>query len=140
MNNYQVTHVSPNQTAAPKNLFKINVQTPQHVSEITSPILVHTIYYLCNPDLRSSTQSSTGTQSINKSNMLCNKCRRNNDDHVKTTSNIRLVNRLLEATTPLKESREKTERLAMLHKHAKTNYSILADLNYVMSAKCFEAN
>ena len=115
MNNYQVTRVSPNQTAAPKNLFKITVQTPQHMSEITSPILVHTIYYLCNPDLRSNTQSSTGTQSINKSNMLCNKCRRNNDDHVKTTSNIRLVNRLLEATTPLEESREKAERLAMLH-------------------------
>ena len=110
------------------------------MTEITSPILVHTIYYLCNPDLRPSTQSSTGTQSLNKSNMLCNKCRRNNDDHVKTTSNIRLVNRLLEATTPLEESREKAERLAMLHKHARTNYSILADLKYVMSARCFEAN
>ena len=46
MNNYQVTQVSPNQTAAPKNLLKITVQTPQHMSEITSPILVHTIYYV----------------------------------------------------------------------------------------------
>ena len=108
--------------------------------EITSPIQVYTTHYVCNPDLRSNNQSNTGTQSKNNSKMLCNKCRRNNDDHVKTTSNIRLVNRLLEATTPLKESREKTERLAMLHKHAKTNYSILADLNYIMSAKCFEAN
>ena len=108
--------------------------------EITSPILVYSVHYVCNPDLRSSAQSSTGTQSINNSKMPCNKCRRNNDDHVKTTNNIRLVNSLLEATTPLEESREKTERLAMLHKHAKTNYSILADLNYVMSAKCFAAN
>ena len=108
--------------------------------EITSPILVYSIHYVCNSDLRSSTQSSTGTQSINKSNMLCNKCRRNNDDHVKTTSNIRLVNRLLEATTPLEESCENADRLAMLHKHARTNYSILADLKYVMFARCLEAN
>ena len=108
--------------------------------EITSPILVYSIHYVCNSDLRSSTQSSTGTQSINNSKMPCNKCRRNNDDHVKTTNNIRLVNSLLEATTPLEESREKTERLAMLHKHAKTNYSILADLNYIMYVKWFAAN
>ena len=81
--------------------------------EITSPILVYSIHYVCNPDLRSSTQSSTGTQSINNSKMPCNKCRRNNDDHVKTTNNIRLVNSLLEATTPLEESREKTEGLAL---------------------------
>ena len=55
--------------------------------------------------------------------MLCNKCRRNHEDHAKTTSSICLVNCLLESTTPLEESLEKVERLAMLHKHARINYS-----------------
>ena len=40
----------------------------------------------------------------------------------------------------MEESLEKVERLAMLHKNARINYRVLADINYVMSARCTDVN
>ena len=46
------------------------------------------------------------------------------------------MNHLLRLTETQEESIEKDERHAMLHKNARSNYRVLVDLNYVMSARC----
>ena len=72
--------------------------------------------------------------------MTCNRCRRNQEDHSRTSENIKLINRLLGLTESQEESIEKAERLAMLHKNAKSNYKVLVDLDYIMSAGCTSEN
>ena len=72
--------------------------------------------------------------------MLCNRCRRNQEDHSRTSENIKLINRLLGLTESQEETFEKAERLSMLHRNAKSNYKVLVDLEYIMSEKCTSEN
>ena len=72
--------------------------------------------------------------------MLCNRCRRNQEDHSRTSENIKLINRLLGLTESQEESFEKDERLAMLRRNAKSNYKVIVDLDYIMKAKCTSEN
>ena len=95
---------------------------------------------LCNPDFASQHSVTCRNSPLQQIKMICNKCRRYHEDHAKVSNNIRQVNYLLESTTQMEESLEKVERLAMLHKHARTNYSDLANLKYVMSARCTDVN
>ena len=72
--------------------------------------------------------------------MLCNRCRRNQEDHSRTSENIKLINRLLGLTESQEETFEKAEHLSMLHRNAKSNYKVLVDLEYIMSVKCTSEN
>ena len=72
--------------------------------------------------------------------MLCNRCRRNQEDHSRTSENIKLINHLLGLTESQEESFEKDERLAMLRRNAKSNYKVLVDLDYIMSVNCTSEN
>ena len=72
--------------------------------------------------------------------MLCNRCRRYQEDHSRTSKNIKLINRLLVLTEAQEESLEKGKRLAMLRRNAKSNYIIIVNLDYIMKAKCTSEN
>ena len=72
--------------------------------------------------------------------MLCNRCRRNQEDHSRTSENIKLINCLLGLTEAQEESFEKDKRLAMLQRNAKSNYKVIVDLDYIMKAKCTSEN
>ena len=65
--------------------------------------------------------------------MICNKCRRYQEELTKVSANIRRVEFLLESTKQMEESQDRMDRLAMLHKHARSNYQDLANLTFVMS-------
>ena len=65
--------------------------------------------------------------------MLCNKCRRFREELRKAQDNIRLIEYLLEDAGRMEESQDWLDRLAMLHKHARSNYKDVADLNYVIN-------
>ena len=64
--------------------------------------------------------------------MLCNKCCRFREELRKASNNIRLVELLLEDARKMEDSQDRLDRLAMLHKHARTNYQDVANLNYVI--------
>ena len=57
----------------------------------------------------------------------------------KASANIRRVELFLESTKQMEESQERMDRLAMLHKHARSNNQDLANLNYIMS-NCADVN
>ena len=65
--------------------------------------------------------------------MSCNKCRRYQSELNKASTNIRRVELLLEAAKRMEESQDKLDRLAMLHKHARSNYQDAANLNYIIA-------
>ena len=71
--------------------------------------------------------------------MICNKCRRYREEFNKASANIRWVELLLESAKQMEEFQERMDRLAMLHKHARSNYQDLANLNYVLS-NCADDN
>ena len=71
--------------------------------------------------------------------MFCNKCRRYREELNKASANIRRVELLLEDAKRMEESQDRLERLAMLHKHARSNYQDVANLNYVIT-NCEDAN
>ena len=97
--------------------------TSQHVSVVTSPpFYVYWIIAYVTQILLPSNQSRAGAHPFNKLKMICNKCQRYHEDHAKVSNNIRQVNYLLESTKQMEEFLEKVERLAMLHKHARSNY------------------
>ena len=60
--------------------------------------------------------------------MFCNKCHRYREE-LKASANIRRVELLLEAARLMEESQEHLDRLAMLHKHARSNYQDVANIN-----------
>ena len=93
------------------------------MSVVTSPpFYVYRIFAYVTQILPPSNQSCAGAHPFNKLKMICNKCQRYHEDHAKVSNNIRQVNYLLESTKQMEESLEKVERLAMLHKHARSNY------------------
>ena len=71
--------------------------------------------------------------------MFCNRCRRYLEELNKASANIRRVKLLLEAAKRMEESQERLDRLAMLHKHARSNYQDVANINYVIT-NCEDAN
>ena len=86
------------------------------MSVVTSPpFYVYRIFAYVTRILRPSNQSRARAHTFNKLKMICNKCRRYQEDHAKVSNNIRRVNYLLESTKQMEESLEKVERLAMLH-------------------------
>ena len=71
--------------------------------------------------------------------MFCNKCRHYREELNIASVNIRRVELLLESTKRMEESQERLDRLAMLHKHARSNYQDVANINYVIT-NCEDAN
>ena len=71
--------------------------------------------------------------------MFCNRCRRYLEELNKASANIRRVKLLLEAAKRMEESQERLDRLAMLHKHARSNYQDVANINYVIT-NCEDVN
>ena len=71
--------------------------------------------------------------------MFCNKCCHYQEELNKASANIRLVELLLEDAKRMEESQDRLDRLAMLHKHARSNYQDVANLNYVIT-NCEDAN
>ena len=61
--------------------------------------------------------------------MFCNRCRRYLEELNKASTNICRVELLLEAARLMEESQEHLDRLAMLHKHARSNYQDVANIN-----------
>ena len=72
--------------------------------------------------------------------MLCNRCIGYQEDHTRTSKNIKIINRLLVLTEAQEESHKKGKRLAMLRRNAKSNYIIIVNLDYIMKAKCTSEN
>ena len=71
--------------------------------------------------------------------MFCNRCRRYLEELNKASTNIRRVELLLEAAQRMEESQERLDRLAMLHKQARSNYQDVANINYVIT-NCEDVN
>ena len=71
--------------------------------------------------------------------MFCNRCRRYLEELNKASANNRRVKLLLEAAKRMEESQERLDRLAMLHKHAHSNYQDVANINYVIT-NCEDVN
>ena len=71
--------------------------------------------------------------------MSCNKCHCYQSELNKASTNIRRVELLLEAAKRMEESQDKLDRLAMLHKHARSNYQDVSNLNYII-ANCEDPN
>ena len=71
--------------------------------------------------------------------MFCNRCCCYLGELNKASANIRRVELLLEAAKRMEESQERLDRLAMLHKHARSNYQDVANINYVIT-NCEDAN
>ena len=71
--------------------------------------------------------------------MFCKKCRRYREELNIASVNIRRVELLLESTKRMEESQERMDCLTMLHKHARSNYQDLANINYVMT-NCEDVN
>ena len=71
--------------------------------------------------------------------MFCSKCCCYREELNTASVNIRRVELLLESTGRMEESQERMDRLAMLHKHARSNYQVLANINYVMTS-CEDVN
>ena len=65
--------------------------------------------------------------------MLCNKCRLFQEELRKATANIRLIEYLLEDAGRMEASQDQLDRLAMLHKHARSNYQDVTNLTYVIN-------
>ena len=68
--------------------------------------------------------------------MMCRDCSQKKEDQNRTTENIKLIDRLLKLTETEEDSDEKTARLHMLQKNMLTNYRVLDNLNYILSARC----
>ena len=93
-----------------------NKKTPYVTPHHTSPVTCHELSH----------------QVKTKIKMLCNKCCRFREELRKASNNIRLVELLLEDARKMEDSQDRLDRLAMLHKHARTNYQDVANLNYVI--------
>ena len=65
--------------------------------------------------------------------MICNKCRLFREELRKATANIRLIERLLDDAGRMEASQDRFDRLAILHKHARSNYQEVANLTYVIN-------
>ena len=71
--------------------------------------------------------------------MSCNRCTRYHLNLIKAENNIRRIELLLEAARRLEMPQDRLDKLAVLHKHARTNYQDAANLNYIL-ANCEDPN
>ena len=71
--------------------------------------------------------------------MSCNRCIRYQSELIKASTNIRRIELLLEAARRLEMPQDRLDKLAVLHKHARTNNQDAANLNYIL-ANCEDPN
>ena len=71
--------------------------------------------------------------------MSCNRCTRYHLNLIKAENNIRRIELLLEAARRLEMPQDRLDKMAVLHKHARTNYQDAANLNYIL-ANCEDPN
>ena len=71
--------------------------------------------------------------------MFFNRCRCYLEELNKASANIRRVELLLEAAKRMEESQERLDRLVVLHKHTRSNYQDVANINYIIN-NCDDAN
>ena len=65
--------------------------------------------------------------------MLCKKYTLYRGELSKAQNNIRLIEYLIEDTGRMQKLQDSLDRLAMLHKHARSNYKDVANLTYVIT-------
>ena len=65
--------------------------------------------------------------------MICNKWPLFREELRKATANIGLIERLLDDAGRMEASQDRFDRLAMLHKHPRSNYQHVANLTYVIN-------
>ena len=71
--------------------------------------------------------------------MSCNRCTQHHLNLIKAENNIRRIELLLEAARRLEMPQDRLDKMAVLHKHARTNYQDAANLNYIL-ANCEDTN
>ena len=78
-------------------------------------------------------QESRYPRKYKQNEMLCQKCPLLLEELQKAQDNVRLVEYLIEDARNKEKTQENLDRLAMLHKHARTNYKDVANLTFALN-------
>ena len=81
----------------------------------------------------STCQKSRHPRKYKQIKMLCQKCPLFRGELQKAQDNVRLVEYLIEDARNKEKTQKKLDRLAMLHKHARTNYKDVANLTFALN-------
>ena len=65
--------------------------------------------------------------------MLCQRCPQLREELQRTRDNVRLIEDLLEDARKREKTQDTLDRLAMLHKHCRTNYDDMANLTFALN-------
>ena len=65
--------------------------------------------------------------------MLCQRCPQLCEELQRTRDNVRLIEDLLEDARKREKTQDTLDRLAMLHKHCRTNYDDMANLTFALN-------
>ena len=81
----------------------------------------------------STCQKSRHPRKYKQNKMLCQKCPLFRGELQKAQDNVRLIEYLIEDARNKEKTLENLDRLAMLHKHARTNYKDVANLTFALN-------
>ena len=86
--------------------------------------------YVTTKTSLSTCQKSKHPRKNKQNEMLCQKCTLFRGELQKAQNNIRLIEYLIEDAGSKEKTQDNLDRLAMLHKHARTNYKDMANLTF----------
>ena len=78
-------------------------------------------------------QESRYPRKYKQNEMLCQKCPLLLEELQKAQDNVRLIEDLIEDARNIEKTQDTLDRLAMLHKHARTNYKDMANLTFALN-------
>ena len=89
--------------------------------------------YVTTKTSLSTCQKSKHPRKNKQNEMLCQKCTLFRGELQKALNNIRLIEYLIEDAGSKEKTQDNLDRLAMLHKHARTNYKDMANLTFALN-------
>ena len=89
--------------------------------------------YVTTKTSLSTCQKSKHPRKNKQNEMLCQKCTLFRGELQKAQNNIRLIEYLIEDAGSKEKTQDNLDRLAMLHKHARTNYKDMANLTFALN-------